>query len=1809
MWAPFLVSGQIYGNEWINYSQKYYRIKVANDGIYRIDSLVLAQAGISLSGLDPHHFQVFFHGQEQYIYVQGESDGVFNRNDYIEFYGKHNDGTLDSLVYTGINRIPNPYYSLFSDTSVYYLTWNGSSSNHRLIYSTSSSSGFGGYTAASYFNTVAVSYANNGNSQYFEGQLIPVAELTTSDPRYTPSEGWFFPELDLNQSQTYTLNISNVYTGGPPAFISTMMMGESGSAVSPDHEIQIYSNWSASTPLTDTIFGNNFPQFIKSYSVPASDLTVGGSASLTFKSVTSNLGVNASYVNSTGNRTAVSYIYASYPHDTNMGSASTFMMYLPPGAGANTFFDLTNFNAGPSDTVRFYDFTDHYRLQVYQNGSTVRVLVPNPSSSRQCYITSDNQVYNVSSITPVGTAGTFTSFVPSSRNVAPYIIISHSSLWTGATNYAAFRSNRYNVVLVNIREVYDQFGYGIDEDPLAIKRFCNYAVNNWRIPPAGLFLIGKGIHEPLFRQDTSAYRIALVPSFGYPSSDILLTSGFTNSNSIMPCIPTGRLPAVNEQEVTNYLNKAEIYDTTHPALWKKKIIHFGGGANAGEQQTFLSYLNNYAAVAKNPFFGAYVYTFQKTSQAPIQITLADSVTQLINNGTAVMTFFGHADGNNFDESLDAPSDYNNVGKYPLIIANACFSGDIFQPVGKNISSTSEQFTLDPKGSIAFLAVDDLGVAGELYTYTYQLYNNFSNLMYGKPLGGCIQSTINTVQNTNDNLELYTSMEMTLNGDPAVIIAGGDSLPDYAVNDSSVFFTPSNVTTQLDSFYVNIVVSNLGKAVLNQPVQLTITRYLPGGITAAYNTTFTHLYYQDTAVIKLPVDVVNGVGLNRFYVDVDPANLTHELSKSNNQLGPAGFPPAATLLITSGDVIPVLPYKFAIIPTDTTTLKASTGDPNAPMRSYVFQIDTSGLFTSPWLKSQVVTSPGGVVCALPGDWINTPGGAFPAGGGGTNSNQRVMNNAHNNNASGQNGVNHPLTVNMQEGHLPETNTLQKNAQANRFAMPANNNQKSIATNNTGVKSPTLFSNALNSKNRRSASLGTNNITRLRPTGPPLILTDSNVYYWRVRRDTNDTKDFQWQQSSFQYIKGKTGWAQANYYQFLSNSYNYMDPVPLKRGWQFAPTGRTLECLDIGIPNLNYGNILQNQSKLYSISYKLDITTESSNGCQVTPGVYVAVIDPITLQPWSTDDYNLGNVNSNGNGCSNHDKKFIFWDYGAGTNELTSLKNALQGNALPNAIPTGNYILIWTWTEAYFLSWSDTSLRTELIRLGANPILRSTPDTVPFVFFVQKGNPSSAITLIGRNANDTLHLITTLTNNEDFGTMTSPNIGPALKWDSLSWSQHLLPGANNQDSVRLNIIGVDPFGNTKTLVKGITPAVANMYIQSISTKLYPQLQVVLYTKDAITHKADQMRKWQVFYTPVPEVAVNPSVYTYFHKDTLQAGDSISYRTVVQNISSYPIDSMMCNSWIVDAGHALHYLPVKYTKKLNPGDTTLLTVKTSSAGYYGNNSIWIEVNPMYEPYTRPEQYHFNDIVEMPYYVVGDRTNPLLDVTFDGVHIMNNDIVSPHPNVVIQVMDENKFLALNDTSDFAIFIRNTNNPVAQRVYFGGANPQLTFTPAVLPHNSCRLNYTPTLQDGTYELTVQATDRSGNAAGGSSNNYLVDFQVINKPMISNVLNYPNPFSTSTRFVFTLTGSEMPTYFKIQILTITGRVVKEITEDELGPIHIGNNVTQYAWDGTDRFGDKLANGIYLYHIITSIDGESIDHYSTGADQYFTKGWGKMYIIR
>lgn len=197
-------------------------------------------------------------------------------------------------------------------------------------------------------------------------------------------------------------------------------------------------------------------------------------------------------------------------------------------------------------------------------------------------------------------------------------------------------------------------------------------------------------------------------------------------------------------------------------------------------------------------------------------------------------------------------------------------------------------------------------------------------------------------------------------------------------------------------------------------------------------------------------------------------------------------------------------------------------------------------------------------------------------------------------------------------------------------------------------------------------------------------------------------------------------------------------------------------------------------------------------------------------------------------------------------------------------------------------------------------------------------------------------------------------------------------------------------------------------------------------------------------------------------------------------------------------------------------------------------------------------------------------------------------------------------DTTGVEVYLkRDCETCVFERVAF--SNPSLKWFEAS-ENTDFKVEYQPgPLEDGVYTLRINAEDASGNKAGEKP--YEVTFEVINESTITHFYPYPNPFSTSVRFVFTVTGAVPPDEIKIQIMTVTGKVVREILQEELGPVKIGNNISEYAWDGKDEFGDQLANGVYIYRVLVRKDGQFVEHRATAGDKAFKKGYGKMYLLR
>lgn len=1664
---------QIYGNEWINYSQKYYKIKVAQNGIYRLDSLSLSNAGIPIGSIDPRNIQLFLNGVEQYIFVNGESDAVLNAADYIEFYGKKNDGKNDSVLYVNTAFVPNPYYSLINDTSVYFLTWNNLTTNRRMTIENDTS--FSSYSPSSYFFKEEIQAFNNA---YYPGETNSVGG---TDSRYTKSEGWFDANVfDMGSNVTYSgiVNTSNKYAAGPKALFKTVVIGASKNInltgqfpPLPDHHLTIeYRDPSASfLTLKDTFFiGYESSRFTDS--IPVSNL---GTTTTDFRysSIT-----EAAY---TSNRTTVSYIYLKYPHTMDMEGKTAFDIFLPDNLSfPKSYLNINNFNA--SGGVILYDLSNHKRIDVVQVGANYNVLIPNSGYEKHCYITSASNVVNVTSLQPVTPTAFFTDYASQSTDSA-YVIITHKTLMSEALLYKQYRSTNiyggnHNVVTADIDDLYDQFAYGIVKSPLAIRNFAKYLIATYPSVPQNMFLIGKSVHLADCRQNPPAYDLCLVPSMGYPSSDILLTSGLSGT-TIVPAIPTGRLAARIPNDVTIYLDKIKDYENTSsnpPSEWKKYGLHFGGGGNPDEQNMLRNYLNNYKYTFQDTLYGGTIIKeFWKTSSAPIQINIADTLEDLINTGVSLMTFFGHASSNSFDQSIDDILSYNPPpGHYPFMISNACYSGDLH---ADGFTSSEEYVLTQNKGVIGFLGAINLGVPYALDIYTSEFYRQFCNKSYGAGVGKNIQKTIETVEPfaLTDALELSTCFEMALHGDPAVNI-NAQPLPDFKITNADVYF---DLTSQIDTFTVNFVRTNIGRT-YSDSVFTEITHTLPDGTQQLYSIRGVYPKFKDTASFKIWIDVSRAIGLNKIKISLDALAEVNEMSESNNATGDVPF------VLNGGAIAPVYPYEFAIIPTDTITLKATTADLFASPKNYIFQLDTTDTFDSPFLKQTIINAPGGVV-----RWSPT----------------------------------------------------------------------------------TTFS---------------------------FTFSDSTVYYWRVSPDsTSPTNGFVWRESSFQYIQNKKGWGQSHFFQFKNDGYEYVNFNRAQRKWDFVNDVRDIYCRNGIYPHIVWTDIV----------WKLNGIQKAYWGCmQLNSGFLFVVFDDVSLNNMQSP-FSGSSASSLPNGIYEncHCRAYAMNTFDFISSD--SLWRSRITNFINNDIPNNDYVMVYSMNSPQPGTF-EPSLLSAFGTLGINQI--TNMQDKPYIAFGRKGmTPGTATEIIGDTLTSTIQLDTSLVANWNEGYISSPVIGPASSWGSLHWRQHTVDGALTNDSIVVRVVGIAANGTETVLANFTTDSTDILDLAAYADAAsFPNIRLMAFMKDDSLHTPPQMERWQVIYSPVPEAAINPPLGYSIAATNLQEGDSIRLRLPIENIGAENFtDSLLVSYWIEDASRNYHYLPDKLKKKpFVPNEVIIDSNAISTENYPGKNALWVEVNPINKPpHSQLEQYHFNNIIRIPFDVSVDRVNPLLDVTFDGVHIMNNDIVSAKPNILIKLKDENQFLALNDTSDFKVFLQYPGTTTAQRVWFINT---LTFTEAVLPNNSCKINFAPYLvQDGVYQLLVQAKDKSNNQSGAID--YKINFEVINKSTITEVMNYPNPFSTSTKFVFTLTGDEVPSTFKIQIMTITGKVVKEIFQDELGAIHVGRNITEYAWDGKDEFGDQLANGIYLYRVITKINGEDIEKRETGADQYFKKGWGKMYLMR
>ncbi len=1660
-----MLIGSVFAQQspWYNYNQTYYKIPTATNGIHRISAAALSSSGININGLNPAEIRLFHRGKEVAIHIEGGNDGKFDSNDFIDFYGYKNDGTLDKLLYSDFDSIPNPYFNTHSDTTAFFLTVSPGQAGKRMAERSAPE------TSLPLLSQYRSERFQVFSEQYSLGQGYAF-EFRLS--KYDVGQGWMSSVI----SKGATRQISFPGVGSVPSTgTAKLEIGLVGRSYN-NHITRILAGkTAASQRVVGTINFQffNYPKVVLDLAM--SDFNADGSIVIGIQSAGQEGSDNIS----------VAYAQLVFPKNVSSGNFTSELFILPPGNQRIQLAGLTGNYTG----MDILDPLNPERIRFTGSGQNLAFRAAVPGDSSKIWIQNQESIIPISKLEPLR----FRNLLAQPAN---YIILSHPNLEKPSTqypnpiqSYAAHRASPegggFDTLVVRVDELVNQFSYG-ENSPLAIFEFLRtyYPVHK----PSHLLLPGRGLAiyatsrvggiTYFYRNNPSAFSFQdLIPVGGYPFSDNIYTKGLDPQFPNAPAMGVGRIPAKNAQQLADYLEKAIEKDAVGISEpWQKEMIHLGGGVSEFELDRYFAWLNGFKNIAEGPFLGGNVTTYRKRSNSVIEVI---DITGDLNEGRSMVTFFGHGAPTIIDIEIGFASDptlnYQNRGKYPVMLFNGCDYGSAFGTV----YTQGEDWVITPrKGAAAVLSNSSIGVDVYLRRYSDTFYQTAfadSSMIY-RTLGEVkMEAEKKFIERYGLGALNVSHMEQMITfGDPGLRIFPADKA-DYSLNTAEVFvesFDEQPLSVLSDSLKLSFVLRNIGRVDMDS-ISYKISRQLPDGTSIPYpEVKIPYIARVDTIQFTIPNTGLNSAGENNFFLEANSNKSVDEMTFANNAVSISKFIPLSGPLN-------LVPVDFGIVSTPNVTLIAQVPGKIVEDRTVILQLDSASTFNSAFRKEIRITTRGLA------EW--------------------------------------PVT-------LPETG-------------------------------------------------------------------DTLTFYWRIRfQEAKPGETDAWTTSSFSFIpSGPNGWTQRTVPQLEKNQLTNLKYNSAKQSWQYLEKQIGIEVFTVGagVDSLSFRNT---QFYLNQIPQILDNVNNANSRLCPNGSLGLVTIEQKSLMPYLPIPVPGFDI-LDSRAC------------GRVPQLIQSIQNAwitTPGQTMlidfVNNVKQGDYVVIFSVGNVTFESWPDIAIQ-KLKEFGASEAtLRALKNGDPYILYGRKGmRPGEAIEIVGNKnlqvppRQQTLSFDTDLTGYLTSGMILTPRIGPAAHWERFFQNVTAKTWIDEQEHTAFDIIGIKENGEEDILMPQVLDT--EIDLSFISSASYPYLRLRYSMDDPNSTAPAQLDNWQVNYSGVPEgVLILKSARDQV---ALREGQTGRLELQFKNVSAYDFRDSIQVDWKLThiPGRKLENFSKKFPA-LKAGEAFDFTIEFNSEGKAGENRLEIFANPNIQ---REQTFRNNQVDMGAYFLVeGDNSKSLLDVNFDGIYIMDGDIVSPNVMITALLKNDQTLLYKKDTIGMEIFLKqNCEGCNFSRINF--SNPNLTWTPAS-EDSDFKVTLIPgPLEDGLYTLRITNED--------SEQPYEIQFEVINESQITNFYPYPNPFSTSVRFVFTVTGMEVPDEIKIQIMTVTGKVVREILQNELGPIRIGNNITEYAWDGKDEYGDQLANGVYIYRVLIRKNGQFMEHRPTAGDKAFKKGYGKMYLLR
>lgn len=214
----------------------------------------------------------------------------------------------------------------------------------------------------------------------------------------------------------------------------------------------------------------------------------------------------------------------------------------------------------------------------------------------------------------------------------------------------------------------------------------------------------------------------------------------------------------------------------------------------------------------------------------------------------------------------------------------------------------------------------------------------------------------------------------------------------------------------------------------------------------------------------------------------------------------------------------------------------------------------------------------------------------------------------------------------------------------------------------------------------------------------------------------------------------------------------------------------------------------------------------------------------------------------------------------------------------------------------------------------------------------------------------------------------------------------------------------------------------------------------------------------------------------------------------------------------------------------------------------------------------------------VLSDNDGPQVSLFLNDKNFVNGGLTNEKPVLFADLLDSSGINTIGTGigHDISVILdANSSKPVVLNDYYEANLNSYQSGRVRYPYNE--------LKEGEHTLTFRVWDIQNNSTTVTS-----DFIVAKSAELAlkHVLNYPNPFTTHTKFIFEHNQACNPLKVTVQIYTITGKIVKTIQKSTICEGAMSEGI---EWDGRDDYGDKLGRGVYIYKLaILDVDNKKAE---------------------